>query len=649
MLCIKHGGGKRCLVPGCKKLVRKNNRCTKHASQASELVVPSSETSTTAAKVTTTVDNSTGTADDSIEERRLASSPSLPQSNKAMEIPQVPEVQANRTVSVKPPSERGDVELDRASPPSLAASITNRPSYSGPPLPSMTMTMTGKRSTLFPDDEGGPDMRQPVVRLSGRGDPSPISPQFSLQNSSSCFNDPAVSAGDSTLKVTGPMLQEPMRSSTGSMFPIEVPEARSQQEAGRAFQQPIPRFASMEPSFDLGHVGFSSGRIRNFVGSLAADSTMPPHVAADGPLFAPGDNARVEFSHKKVGNTVDLHRYSGPSRFPDGGIERSQLSTSLLPPPHPHPRHILPPPSLVDRVALAGPNFAAELGSGGIGDGRPRSAYNGSVVSYVEAKGGRLEVGPLNASMWSNGESSTPADPSAPSAQRPFTSTPPPAYSLPVVAGAWQRPSTPPSASSALDDSSGPEDKALIGTSPDDRSVGPHDPSPLAPPQARCSEGTTPSRDNEGGDAVQGSSGGVSKRSRTRSPQTPSQSQTYISLSVKGMMCMESCGQMVQRALGEVPGVRSVTVHFPTRTASIQVGQRITSAKRIYRLANGAMDMHPDVYGHGRRLCNVLRYLAVISASGVIEMRGNCTSWRFHSNISRHGNGASKGMYNVRK
>ncbi|CAN0040630.1 unnamed protein product, partial [Hapterophycus canaliculatus] len=35
VLCIKHGGGKRCMVPGCQKLVRKNNRCTKHASEGS--------------------------------------------------------------------------------------------------------------------------------------------------------------------------------------------------------------------------------------------------------------------------------------------------------------------------------------------------------------------------------------------------------------------------------------------------------------------------------------------------------------------------------------------------------------------------------------------------------------------------------------
>eukprot|EP00903_Cladosiphon_okamuranus_P006520 g6372.t1 len=40
VLCIKHGGGKRCMVAGCKKLVRKNNRCTKHASEAVNTVAP---------------------------------------------------------------------------------------------------------------------------------------------------------------------------------------------------------------------------------------------------------------------------------------------------------------------------------------------------------------------------------------------------------------------------------------------------------------------------------------------------------------------------------------------------------------------------------------------------------------------------------
>lgn len=34
---------------------------------------------------------------------------------------------------------------------------------------------------------------------------------------------------------------------------------------------------------------------------------------------------------------------------------------------------------------------------------------------------------------------------------------------------------------------------------------------------------------------------------------------------------MENCGQMVQRVLREIPGVHTVTVHFPTRVASIKV------------------------------------------------------------------------------
>lgn len=49
---------------------------------------------------------------------------------------------------------------------------------------------------------------------------------------------------------------------------------------------------------------------------------------------------------------------------------------------------------------------------------------------------------------------------------------------------------------------------------------------------------------------------------------------TYISLSVGGMSCMDSCGAAVQRALSMVDGVRNVTVHFPTRTASVQVCPR---------------------------------------------------------------------------
>ncbi|CAN0272070.1 unnamed protein product, partial [Hapterophycus canaliculatus] len=47
------------------------------------------------------------------------------------------------------------------------------------------------------------------------------------------------------------------------------------------------------------------------------------------------------------------------------------------------------------------------------------------------------------------------------------------------------------------------------------------------------------------------------------------QTSSFISLSVSGMRCMENCGQTVQRALQAVPGVVSVTIHFPTRTASV--------------------------------------------------------------------------------
>lgn len=65
------------------------------------------------------------------------------------------------------------------------------------------------------------------------------------------------------------------------------------------------------------------------------------------------------------------------------------------------------------------------------------------------------------------------------------------------------------------------------------------------------------------------SDGFVAKRRRSLPPQQPNP--TYISLSVEGMMCMQSCGKTVQDALSTVEGVRSVTVHFPTRTANVQV------------------------------------------------------------------------------
>ena len=83
--------------------------------------------------------------------------------------------------------------------------------------------------------------------------------------------------------------------------------------------------------------------------------------------------------------------------------------------------------------------------------------------------------------------------------------------------------------------------------------------------QASVSGGVPPERATRPADAM--------KKSESRSP--PPLAPTYISLSVAGMMCMDNCGQAVQRALSVVEGVRSVTVHFPTRTASVQVGGRV--------------------------------------------------------------------------
>lgn len=74
---------------------------------------------------------------------------------------------------------------------------------------------------------------------------------------------------------------------------------------------------------------------------------------------------------------------------------------------------------------------------------------------------------------------------------------------------------------------------------------------------------------------------------RTGQPCTP----TYISLSVQGMMCMENCGQVVQRALSRVGGVRNVTVHFPTRTASVQVCAHYPRARRPAALDIERLDM----------------------------------------------------------
>jgi copper chaperone CopZ len=46
----------------------------------------------------------------------------------------------------------------------------------------------------------------------------------------------------------------------------------------------------------------------------------------------------------------------------------------------------------------------------------------------------------------------------------------------------------------------------------------------------------------------------------------------YFSFLVADMKCAETCGMRVQQMLSLVPGVISVNIHFPTKTASVQVG-----------------------------------------------------------------------------
>jgi Heavy-metal-associated domain len=91
--------------------------------------------------------------------------------------------------------------------------------------------------------------------------------------------------------------------------------------------------------------------------------------------------------------------------------------------------------------------------------------------------------------------------------------------------------------------------------------------------------------------ASSGSSAAASSSSSSSSSSiyssVPSAGALYVSLAVSGMMCMEGCGQTVMTCLQKLKGVISASVHFPTRTASVQVSScthSYTTRSMLYTL-----------------------------------------------------------------
>ena len=573
MLCIKHGGGKRCLVSGCQKLVRKSNRCTKHASQVSEIAAPSAaETpaATTAAP--------SGTVDRTGEEHLPSPTPQPPLSpEKPAEEPVVPQSQANGIISGNPVSERGALERDRA--PALAlplADVGRRTGSCSPPLPSIaSMSMVGPLPAPRATEAlgGFRNMEKPVVSL------KPIPPLSPSPGLTSSIDDRPTSvlpvpSHDDRVKgtVSGLLLHKSIRSTRG---PSTVAAGvRSSPEVARGFQQSLPRFATIDSSLNHDRAAFRLERVRNLPGSLAAaveDPPQPPHVSTAYPFFSPGGNALAgSLLEERGSNRSDsvaalrLCRLARPDRFRDDHQSERPPSVLVPPPPRIHSPYLLPPPPMTDMMTeITAPTRVADAGGGGgpsdVAQGWPQHYFH--KVPRAQDRNGELE-NPSGASIRTG---AAPGD---------FAPTPPPLD----FAGAARHPIASPPDSTACGNASRFTAKTLLGTSPD------NDPAAI---QATV-EGILPTDMRSQPDCSQYPSAGVgdvteevfssgavtdagSDGARASSPGSTSQSQTYISLSVKGMMCMESCGQTVQQALVDVSGVRSVTVHFPTRTASVQV------------------------------------------------------------------------------
>lgn len=625
VLCIKHGGGKRCLIPGCQKLVRKNNRCTKHANA----LAPSSQPVSAAAKAKATKTTAAVAATTAVLTSSSTAAPVAPVApppipRRRHEAPSRPKKQGSSPPLTAPPwSSSTEQRVGEATgapswPPNLGASRVGQddtPSLSPNPLAGAesggggyagggslppVLAMAGDPSLAFGGSGGaGPPpgsfpLRRPPVAsafdgrvATGGGSPMPGGRTFGEGPDGVASN----ANGGVYIRNFEPRFR-PLLPSPLSVDPRSSPRetlTSSGQSGGGSFQPPPDSCAaahllSLAGSLprDLVPGGGSAGSATgggkiDIIDDLA---NRPQEYLASGP---PSSTQALR---------VDRTPPYPSTCFSEGVMERASASSPL-------PSSLLaqqPPPFATSGSPAATTTATTSSGTYDSSGGR-------SVQDWWDV-GGRPAVScDVRRDMPSNRPNMSSC------VQGELTSS---TTSLAHAPAAGVGVATPPSPAAVVEDSPGGGETNIAKGTVDNvispmlggepcvrpgsvdaaaRSVDMIRPTSATtmPQRSSCCGGRDKKSTSGGGStASPGStaplpttalaterSSGESSKARSCSTSPPlEQTATFISLSISGMMCMENCGQTVQRALREIPGVLSVTVHFPTRTASVNVRKR---------------------------------------------------------------------------
>lgn len=680
ILCIKHGGGKRCVIPGCRKLVRKNKRCTKHAFEKTSVSAegPSDVRTHSPTRPLQQSSWAEPRASQAPSHRRLSElgespcserlSPAGPSPSPSpapgddrrggrhearhnadssrdpftwpwTSLMQLPVLAILGEASAGGSSSGGGRNFRPNSPALSTKSIRSfcsqhsvEPPHSGhleigaqslplppppPPESASYSTSRGPISTTFEyhDGRGFPAMasakaqRGPsLAAVSNHGAVGVMNCVAAHDDRTSLHPElwralpsPRVSAFDGLVGsgATG----APLNRHRESLCAVES------ECSGRGGATAVPTSLEPLPTAAAGGnggvaVGVAASKSRNFSRSFVPDASSRrfEEGAHDGESLRPQrQEDTVALSAMALGvapHPGPPHRVRHRSQFRDGAAESSlspsprtrSLSPSPLPPSLKHDINssygVRTTPQDTDEVSDSTEwRMSREQRGGRVGGSYDKNvgSSNGNAVvsSYMrdwETSSTALNWSSTRTGVIGYGNGPAPSFASMPlSYSSPNDSDPVPYSSDPttdstaVEDSVDSRPQQPgrgvgyssgSGVVSALESGSG-----LDSRRPDiDRSRS----------GGGCCRGggrggggkASPSLD---AGSTRGSSSPVSRVSTERLRRSGSPLPNYISLSVDGMMCMENCGQIVQRVLSDVEGVKSVTVHFPTRTVSVQV------------------------------------------------------------------------------
>lgn len=590
VLCIKHGGGKRCMVAGCKKLVRKNKRCTKHASEALNTVV-SAPAPAPAPPVPATVVMNAAKARAAV----AATAAVLTATTTTAVVPVAPAPTPRRRPA-PPPRPR----------------ITEP---SGPPSPP-------EHAEAQTRVDGGLLMEQ--IEAQARGDGGLLPPVSSMAREPSPNFGPGAGCGSrgglSSLRLPVAAFDDRVLPAGAPMHDVSVRRDRWVPDGGghsngngngfssrsnhneARLRAPLPGIRSIGSSMlsvdqrsGAREGPMSVGRLAPH-GSPAAplllsEAGLPRHLLTGGSA-APREGGRPDIANNSCLLARPLQEMVGPSStrgrpvvdrplppYPSGRCSEgaTERSPSLSP---------LPPSLLLQQPPSFPPSYlpaaSASASACDLTGGKRVFAWSGDTdngsrpAAHCDDRGGITPNGSGSYSRAAGELTSTtelarpPAGATAsPSAGAIFAGNPGQANGSEGTVTASLLPAGvvgPPVLS-----------KPVAAAS---QSIGAGHPMPATERPSRpsgCCGGK-----NGGSKASQGSAtaaaapapAGDTRQSQTRLCSTSpplEQTSSFISLNVAGMMCMENCGQTVQRALREVRGVQSVTIHFPTRTASVKV------------------------------------------------------------------------------